>query len=62
MTTERVAQTLRLHTTLAVAPLVHGLQVLFAGEIRAILERPSARPSVLPRSALDVAATSENHK
>ncbi len=62
MTTERAADTLRLHTTLAVAPLVHGLQVLFAGEIRAILEQPSAPPSGLPQSAVDLGATSENHK
>lgn len=62
MTTERAAETLRLHTTLAIAPLAHGLQVLFAGEIRAILEQPSAPPSGLPQRAVEVGATSENHK
>jgi len=62
MTTARAAQTLRLHTTVTVAPLVHGLQVLFAGEISAILEQPSAQPPGLPQSAADVGATSENHK
>ncbi len=62
VTTRRDADRMLLETTLDVAPLVHGLQVLFAGEIRDLLELRPNPPEASPESRTDGDATSENHK
>lgn len=62
VTTRRDADRMLLETTLDVAPLVHGLQVLFAGEIRDLLEPPRGPPDASPQGRVDHDATTENHK
>ena len=62
VTTTRDASGLHLQSTVDVAPLVHGLEVLFAGEIRAILGPSDADSGAHPRSPRDAGATIENHK
>jgi hypothetical protein len=55
--TERTATGMKLRTTLEVATITRGLQVLFAGEIREILDPPSASPRPASEGGADAGAS-----
>lgn len=61
-TVHQLANGVRLQTTLELAPLLYGLEVLFAGEIRGLLAPSPTRPSGLLDGGAVVGATIENHK